>query len=125
MPYTEFRKSYNGIKVVIPPVDFSSLTKDEAEATVRRLLTYVTGFVCHHLESSPVNGKQKATKLIQTMLLANGGINHYGEAHLGELIRRANGLDRTHFRANNEDGDFIRKAWCTHMAAEIKREFEL
>ena len=124
MPYTEFRKSYGDFEVVIPPVDFSSLTKDEAEATVRRLLTYVTGFVCHHLESSPINGKQKAIKLIQTMLLSNGG-NHHGEAHLGELIRRANGLDCTYFRVDNQDGVTLRKDWCNHMAGEIEREFAL
>ena len=124
MPYTEFRKSYGNIEVVIPPVDFSSLTRNEAEATVRRLLTYVTGFVCHHLESSPVNGNQKATKLIQTMLLANGG-NQYGEPHLGVLIRKTNGLNDWCFQVCNDDGIALRKDWCNHIAGEIEREFAL
>lgn len=124
MPYTEFRTSYDYFEVVIPPVDFSSLTKDEAEATVRRLLTYVTGFVCHHLESAPIDGKQKAIELIQAMLLANDGIQ-LGGPHLGVLIRNATGLDDSHFRVDEEDGILVRKAWCNHMAAEIKREFAL
>ena len=125
MPYTEFRKSHGDFEIVIPAINFSSLTRDEAVSTAKRLRTYVTGFVCHHLEISPISGKQKATKLIQTMLLANGGINQYGEAHLGEFIRRANGLYDSYFRVNNDDGVLVRKEWCNHMANEIEREFGL
>ena len=124
MTYTEFRKFYGGIEVVIPAVNFSSLTRDEAVSTAKRLRTYVTGFVCHHLEISPISGKQKAIKLIQTMLLANGG-DQCGEPHLGVLIRNANGLDKLYFQAGNDDGDLVRKEWCNHMAAEIEREFKL
>ena len=124
MPYTEFRKSYNDIEVVIPAVDFSSLTKDEAVATAKRLRAYVTGFVCHHLTSAPVDGKQRATKLVQSMLIANNGCE-CGEGHLGVLIRNANGLGDSYFRVDNEDGILVRKDWCHHMAAEIEREFSL
>ena len=124
MPYTEFRKFYGDIEVVIPPVDFSSLCRDKAVSTAKRLRTYVTGFVCHHLTAAPTKGKQQAAQLIQAMLLANGG-NQCGEPHLGVLIRKANGLDDSYFRANNEDGILVRKDWCHHMAAEIEREFAL
>ena len=124
MTYTEFRKFYGGIEVVIPAVNFSSLTRDEAVSTAKRLRTYVTGFVCHHLEIPPISKKQKATKLIQAMLLANGG-DQCGEPHLGVLIRNANGLDKLYFQAGNDDGDLVRKEWCNHMAAEIEREFKL
>ena len=124
MPYTEFRKSYNGIEVVIPPVDFSSLTRDEAVSTAKRLRAYVAGFVCHHLMSAPVDGKHRAKKLIQAMLLANGG-NQCGEPHLGVLIRNVNSLGGSYFRVDNGDGILVRKDWCHHMAAEIEREFSL
>ena len=124
MPYTEFRKSYNNIEVVIPTVDFSSLTRDEAVSTAKRLRAYVQGFVCHHLTSTPVDGKQKATKLVQSMLLANNGCE-LGESHLGMLIRNANGLDDSYFRVYEEDGILVRKDWCHHMATEIEREFAL
>ena len=124
MPYTEFRESYGDIEVVIPAVDFSSLTKDEAVATARCLRAYVQGFVCLHLTSAPVDGKQRATKLVQSMLIANNGCES-GESHLGVLIRNANGLDDSYFRVCQEDGIRVRKDWCHHMAAEIEREFAL
>ena len=124
MPYTEFRKSYNGIEVVIPPVDFSSLTRDEAVSTAKRLRAYVAGFVCHHLTAAPAKGKQQAAKLIRSMLLSNGG-DQCEEAHLGVLIRNANGLGDSYFRVDNDDGILVRKDWCNHMAAEIEREFSL
>ena len=124
MPYTEFRKSYGDIEVVIPPVDFSSLTRDEAVSTARRLRAYVAGYVCHHLTAAPAKGKQQAAELIQDMLLANGG-NGDGEPHLGVLIRNANGLGDAYFRVDDGDGILVRKDWCHHMAAEIEREFAL
>ena len=124
MPYTEFRKSYNDIEVVIPAVDFSSLTKDEAVSTAKSLRAYTNDFVCDHLNAAPAKGKQKAKQLIQNMLLSNGG-DQDGEAHLGILIRKANGLNNSYFRAGNDDGILVRKDWCHHMAAEIEREFAL
>lgn len=124
MPYTEFRKSYGDFEVVIPPVDFSSLTRDEAVSTAKRLSAYVEGFVCDHLSAAPSTSKQKAKKLIQAMLLANGG-DQCGEPHLGVLIRKANGLNHSYFRVDNQDGIVLRKAWCDHMATEIEREFSL
>ena len=124
MPYTEFRKSYNDIEVVIPAVDFSSLTKDEAKATARSLRAYVQGFVCHHLTAEPAEGKQQAAKLIQSMLIANNGCE-CGEGHLGVLIRNVNSLGDSYFSVYQEDGILVRKDWCHHMAAEIEREFSL
>lgn len=124
MPYTEFRKSYNDIEVVIPAVDFSSLTRNEAVATARCLRTYVQGFVCHHLTKAPAEGKQQAAKLIQATLIANNGCES-GESHLGVLIRNANGLDDSYFSVYQKDGILVRKDWCHHMAAEIEREFAL
>ena len=124
MPYTEFSKSYNHIEVVIPPVDFSSLTRDEAVSTAKRLRAYVRGFVCHNLMVAPADGNHKAQKLIQAMLIADNG-RKYGQGHLGVLIRNANGLGDSYFRAYQEDGILVRKDWCHHMAAEIEREFAL
>ena len=124
MPYTEFRKSYGDIEVVIPAVDFSSLTRNEAVATARSLRAYVQGFVCHHLTEEPAEGKQQAAKLIRATLIANNGCE-CGESHLGLLIRNANGLDDSYFRVYQEDGILVRKNWCHHMASEIEREFAL
>ena len=124
MPYTDFRKSYGDFEVVIPPVDFSSLTKDEAVSTAKRLRAYVRGFVCHNLMIAPADGNHKAQKLIQAMLIDNNGRKH-GQCHLGVLIQNANGLDDSYFRAYQEDGILVRKDWCHHMAAEIEREFAL
>ena len=73
MADTEFRKSCEDFEVVIPTVDFRSLTRDEAEASAKRLSSYVDGFVCHHLEGIPSDKTMSACKVIQTMLLANGG----------------------------------------------------
>ena len=124
MPYTEFRKSYGDFEVVIPAVNFSSLTREEAVESARRLTSYVDGFVCHHMEAFPVDEAWKASKLIQTMLVANGG-EHHGEAHLGVLVRESLDLSDMYFRAFNTDGITLRKAWCKHMANEIEREFQL
>ena len=124
MPYTEFRKSYNHIEVVIPPVDFSSLTRDEAVSTAKRLRAYVRGFVCHNLMVAPADGNHKAQKLIQAMLIADNR-RKYGKGHLDVLIRNANGLSDSYFRAYQEGGILVRKDWCHHMAAEIEREFAL
>ncbi len=118
MPYTKFRKSYGDFEVVIPAVNFSSLTREEAVESARRLTSYEDGFVCHHMEAFPVDEAWKASKLIQTMLLANGG-DHCGGAHLGAFVRKSLDLSNMYFRVFNEDGIDLRKAWCEHMANEI------
>lgn len=124
MPYTKFRKSYGDFEVVIPPVDFSSLTREAAVESAKRLASYVDGFVCHLMGALPSDKTMSAGEVIQTMLVANGG-EHHGEAHLGVLVRKSLDLSDMYFRAFNTDGITLRKAWCKHMAREIEREFRL
>ena len=124
MAYTEFRKFYGGFDVVIPAVNFSSLTREEAVASAERLTNYVDGFVCHLMGALPSDKTMSAGEVIQTMLVANGG-EHHGEANLGVLVRKSLDLSDMYFRAFNTDGITLRKAWCKHMANEIEREFQL
>lgn len=131
MAYTEFRKSYGDFEVVIPAVDFSILSKEEAKATATRLRTFTTGFVCHHLGKLAYRGElhsvllqKKAVSLIDDMLINSGGCQ-LGEGHLSLLVRNSLNLDDNYFRAFHADGDELRKAWCDHMASEIEREFNL
>ena len=124
MAYTKFRKSYEDFEVVIPAVNFSPLTREEAVESAKRLANYVDGFVCHLMRALPSNKTMSAGNLIHTMLLANGG-DQYGGAHLGAFVRKSLDLSDMYFQAFNADGIDLRKAWCEHMAGEIEREFRL
>lgn len=122
MAYTAFRKSYGDFDVVIPAVDFSSLTIDEAKATARRLKAYVNGFVCHHLQCAPAHQTRGATGPITYMIRSHA---MPGCASVTELVRSDLGLDDSYFRVFEGDGVALRKSWCNHMADEIEREFGL
>lgn len=120
MAYTAFRKSYGDFEVVIPPVDFSTLTIDEAAATVRRLKTYEDGFVCHHL--LPLRQTQAATIPIENMLKSHAGSEC---ASVAQLVRRKLELNNSYFLVYNNDAIALRKAWCEHLAREIELEYGL
>ena len=123
MPYTKFRKSYGDFEVVIPPVDFSSLCRREAHLTVMALNCYNEGFVCLTLQQRHT---YRAVRLINDM------INQTSEGlcnSIGSLIeQQLNSHDDEtipFFGSTSRQGIVLRKGWCNHMAAEIKREFAL
>ena len=123
MPYTEFRKSYSDFEVVIPPIDFSSLTIEEATKTAKALRSYEHGFVCKTLERKEAYAAViLINKMIQT---ATDGMDQT----IGMLIKYQ--LDAFGdefvplFISRSQHGNMLRKAWCRHMAAEIEREFAI
>lgn len=123
MPYTEFRKSYGDFEVVIPPVDFSSLTRDEARLTVIALNCYDQHFVCLTLQ---LRRACRAARLINDMIdQTSEGLCH----SIGSLVeQQLNSHDDEtipFFGATTHQGTVLRKAWCNHMADEIEREFAL
>ena len=124
MPYTEFRKSYGDFEIVIPAVDFSSLTRDEACRTVVALNCYNKHFVCLTLQ---LRHAFRAARLINDM------IDQTSEGlcvSIGSLIeQQLNSHDSNDgvpfFGSLSSPGIVLRKAWCNHMAGEIEREFSL
>ena len=123
MPYTEFRKSYGDFEVVIPAVNFSSLTRDEARLTVMALNCYNKHFVCLTLQQRHA---YRARSLINNM------IDQTSEGlckSIGTLIeQQLNSHDDEtipFFSSLSSPGIALRKEWCNHMAAEIEREFKL
>ena len=123
MPYTEFRKSYSDFEVVIPAVDFSSLTIEEATKTAKALRSYEHNFVCQTLARKEAHA---AVILINKMIhTATDGIGQT----IGWLI--AYQLDAFKdefvplFSCGSQPGNMLRKDWCHHMAAEIEREFAI
>ena len=123
MPYTEFRKSYGDFEVVIPTVDFSSLTIEEATKTAKALRSYEHSFVCETLEKKEAHAAViLINKMIQTatdgMCQTIGLLIEYQlDAFKDELV--------PFFSNKSQHGNMLRKAWCNHMAAEIEREFAL
>ena len=123
MPYTEFRKSYGDFEVVIPTVDFSSLTIEEATKTAKALRSYEHSFVCETLERKEAHAAViLINKMIQTatdgMYRAIGLLIEYQlDAEEDETI--------PFFGTGSQHGNMLRKDWCHHMAAEIEREFAL
>ena len=123
MSYTEFRKSYGDFEVVIPPVDFSSLTKDKASHTVNAMRSYESDFVCLTLQQERAF---RAALLITDMIYqASEGLCN----SIGPLIeQQLNSHDDEtipFFSSISSPGIILRKAWCEHMANEIEREFGL
>lgn len=123
MPYTEFRKSYSDFEVVIPPIDFSSLTIEEATKTAKALRSYEHGFVCKTLERKEAYA---AVILINKMIhTATDGIGQT----IGWLIEYQLYDFKDEFiplfRVGSQHGNMLRKEWCHHMAAEIEREFAI
>lgn len=118
MAYTAFRKSYGDFEVVIPPVDFSSLTVDEALNAARAFRDHQYGFVCSTLNWYNAH---EARCCINSML-AKRFVNN-----VGSLIDDGFYRDRSipFFGSCRAPGDTFRKAWCEHMAREIEREYGL
>ena len=121
MSYTEFRKSYGDFEIVIPAVDFSALSRIDALCAVQTLRHYEYGNVCRHLERW---GLENAEKRIDEMLTKHTG-NRFSP--IESLIVRQFMHDKNmpSFNSRYQSGIVLRKAWCNHMAAEIKREFSL
>lgn len=121
MPYTDFRKSYGDFEVVIPAIDFSSLTIEEATKTAKVLRSYEHNFVCQTLVRKEAYA---AVTLINKMIhTATDGIGQT----IGWLIKYQLNAFKDEFiplfRAGSQHGNMLRKDWCQHMAAEIDREF--
>lgn len=121
MPYTEFRKSYGDFEIVIPPVDFSSLTKDEASHTVNAMRSYESSFVCLHLE------KERALKAKHKInyMLTQHSASTIGGLVVWQLNPEYDNDGVSFFGSMSSPGIVLRKAWCDHMANEIEREFAL
>lgn len=121
MPYTEFRKSYSDFEVVIPPIDFSSLTIEEATKTAKALRSYERNFVCQTLVRKEAYA---AVSLINKMI--HTATNGMGKT-IGQLIKYQLDAFKKEivplFRVGSQHGNMLRKAWCDHMANEIEREF--
>lgn len=123
MPYTEFRKSYSDFEVVIPPIDFSSLTIEEATKTAKAIRSYEHGFVCRTLKRKEAYAAVSLiNKMIHTATDGTGQtigwlIEYQLDAFKDEFVPL--------FICESQPGNMLRKDWCHHMAAEIEREFAL
>lgn len=116
MAYTAFRKSYGDFEVVIPAVDFSSLTIDEAFNAARAFRDYQYGFVCSTLNN---HHAREARRCINDMLA------EFNTNNVGSLIAALFHKDNAIPVFVGAPGDTLRKAWCEHLAREIEREYGL
>ena len=115
MPYTEFRKSYGDFEVVIPAIDFSRLSKDDARNAIIDLRNYGHGFkyVCHAV-------REAASNIIGDAIDPNQyGLHHFIADSFGGYV--CTSLFKPYTTAGNQ----LRIEWCKHMANEIEREFKL
>ena len=121
MPYTEFRKSYGDFEVVIPAIDFSSLSRANAADAVHALRSYEAKHVCSHVVRCKASN---VANLIDNMIREHGGVSC---ETIGNLIDRQFGFNKNipFFSIYHQSGIVLRKAWCEHMAKEIEREFGL
>ena len=121
MPYTEFRKSYGDFEIVIPAIDFSSLTRTEARRAIDALRSYECGHVCSNMNYYYT---EYVASLIDDMITECTGVRN---KTINSMINRQFGYDddMPFFHAYDQSGITLRKAWCEHMAEEIKREFGL
>lgn len=116
MPYTEFRKSYGDFEVVIPPIDFNSLSKDDAVATRNELKNYnkldelERSYVCHEINA-------KAGRIISDTIdpTSRGLENFIADSLMNDDFREL-------FKPWLPAGKLLRIEWCKHMANEIERE---
>ena len=115
MPYTEFRKSYGDFEVVIPAINFSNLSKDDARHTIIDLRNYGHGYkyVCHAVRCA-------ASNIIGDAIDPN-------EHGLQQFIADSFGgyVCTSLFEPYTTAGKRLRIEWCKHMANEIEREFKL
>ena len=71
MSYTDFRKSYGDFEVVIPAIDFSSLSRVDATKAVHALRSYEGGHVC--ITMARWNAHNVASR-INNMIKGHGGM---------------------------------------------------
>ena len=118
MPYTEFRKSYGDFEVVIPAIDFGSLTQTEARQAIDALRRYEAGHVCTNMNYYYAH---YVASLIDNMITEHTGVRH---KTIRSMIDSQFGHDDNmpFFDAYYQSGITLRKAWCEHMANEIERE---
>ena len=115
MPYTEFRKSYGDFEVVIPAINFSSLSKDDARHTIIDLRNYGHGYtyVCH------------AVRCAASLIIGDAidptqrGLHQFIADSFGGYVCTSL------FDPYTTAGNRLRIEWCKHMANEIEREFGL
>lgn len=120
MAYTEFRKSYGDFEIVIPAIDFSELTGDEAEKTIEILRNYEDSYVCLSLVN--LNDKRKARDAIETKIgKYDWGLHEYLWKSMNDTNWGAP-FKMQSFNPREHAGYILRKAWCNHMANEIERE---
>ena len=119
MSYTNFRKSYGDFEVVIPAIDFSSLSRANAADAVHALRSYEAKHVCSHVVRCKASN---VANLIDNMIREHGGRSC---ETIGSLIGYQLGYDDNvpFFFVFMQSGIVLRKAWCEHMAKEIEREF--
>ena len=118
MPYTEFRKSYGDFEVVIPAIDFSSLSSNEALVTKLDLKQYHLnyrfelgiGYVCY---SVPCKAGRIISNTIDPRLY---GLERFiVDSLMDDDFREL-------FKPYTPAGKLLRIEWCKHMANEIERE---
>ena len=121
MSYTEFRKSYGDFEVVIPAIDFSSLSRVDAADAVHALRSYENGYVCNNMNYYHAH---YAASLIGNMIAEHTDLRCIT---IGSLIDYQLGHDDNlpFFSVYMQSAIVLRKAWCEHMANEIEREFGL
>ena len=121
MPYTEFRKSYGDFEVVIPAIDFSSLSRVDAAKAIHALRSYEYGHVCSNMARWKASN---VANLIDNMIREHGRVCC---ETIGNLIDLQFGFNKNipFFSIYHQSGIILRKAWCEHMANEIEREFGL
>lgn len=115
MPYTEFRKSYGDFEVVIPAINFSNLSKDDARHTIINLRNYGHGckYVCYAVGC-------EASLIIGDAIDPNQyGLHHFIADSFGGYVCTSL------FNPYTTAGKLLRIEWCKHMANEIEREFKL
>ena len=115
MPYTEFRKSYGDFEVVIPAINFSSLSKDDARHTIINLRNYehCYTYVCHAVGCA-------ASRIIGDAIdPTQDGLQQFIADSFGGYI------PSSLFDPCTTAGNQLRIEWCKHMANEIEREFKL
>ena len=121
MPYTEFRKSYGDFEIVIPAIDFSSLSRVDATKAVHALRSYENGYVCNNMNYYYAH---YVASLIGNMIAEHTDLSGTTIANLIDLQFGYN-KDIPFFSIYRPSGIILRKAWCEHMANEIEREFGL
>ena len=115
IPYTEFRKSYGDFEVVIPAINFSSLSIDDARHTIIDLRNYGHDdkYVCHTV-------MHEASEIIGDAIDPNQyGLHHFIADSFGGYVCPLL------FHPYTTAGNRLRIEWCKHMANEIEREFKL